>query len=90
MVIGDCAQEIEKEIIHFFTQYKGDFYTVFPDVLSGKKDKFDLEEPDDFTVWKDLLEDLAELFIVSIILVNMDIWLDITAYVIGASWAPLP
>ncbi|MDQ0257501.1 hypothetical protein J2S74_004959 [Evansella vedderi] len=57
----DLIKEIEKEINHFTTRYNGDFYTVFADVLSGQKAKYDLEEPDDFNDWKSLLDDLAEL-----------------------------
>ena len=45
-------KEIEKEINHFIARYNGDFYTVFSDILSGQKDKYDLEEPDDLMFGK--------------------------------------
>ncbi|ARK30095.1 hypothetical protein [Halalkalibacter krulwichiae] len=48
----DLIKEIEKEINHFTARYNGDFYTVFSDVLSGQKDKYELEEPDDLMIGK--------------------------------------
>ncbi|MGM0878100.1 MAG: hypothetical protein ACQEWV_26145 [Bacillota bacterium] len=53
--------ELKEEIKELEEQYKGKFEVVFADVLSGKKDVYDLEEPDDFTNWRDLIEELKEL-----------------------------
>lgn len=52
---------IKEEISELEEQYKGKFEIVFADVLNGKKDIYDLEEPDDFTNWRDSLEELREL-----------------------------
>ncbi|MBU9721338.1 MULTISPECIES: hypothetical protein [Bacillaceae] len=57
----DLIREIEQDINDFTNRYNGDFHTVFADVLSGIKNKYDLAEPDDFADWKGLLEDLELL-----------------------------
>ncbi|WP_433959424.1 hypothetical protein [Cytobacillus horneckiae] len=57
----DLIKEIKNEIRKFEIQYGGSFNVIFNDIISGKVDIYELDEPDDFKDWKSLLEDLQEL-----------------------------
>jgi hypothetical protein len=52
---------IKEEIKKYEKQYDGSFEHVFKNVLNGKMDVYELDEPDDFKDWKDLIQELQEL-----------------------------
>ncbi|MDC3416302.1 hypothetical protein [Aquibacillus salsiterrae] len=57
----EVTKEIEEQINEYQDQYDGPFEKVFADVINGEMDVYDLEEPDDFKDWRDLLDDLEKL-----------------------------
>ncbi|RZT21444.1 hypothetical protein [Fictibacillus sp. BK138] len=52
---------IKEEIKKYEKQYNASFEKAFKDVLDGTIDIYELDEPDDFKDWKDLIEELQEL-----------------------------
>jgi hypothetical protein len=56
-LISDIKEEIKK----YEKQYNASFEKAFKDVLDGTIDIYELDEPDDFKDWKDLIEELQEL-----------------------------
>ncbi|WP_312755678.1 HTH domain-containing protein [Rummeliibacillus suwonensis] len=57
----NLIEEIKKEIQEYEKQYGGPFNKVFADVVNGKLDIYDLDEPDDYKDWRDLLNDLEKV-----------------------------
>lgn len=53
----ELIKEIKRELDSYEKQYGGTFEKVFKNV----KDPYELDEPDDFFNWRDLLEDLKSL-----------------------------
>ena len=53
----ELIAEIEKELDKYKKEYGGTFEEVFKDVI----DPYELEEPDDYFDWRDLLEDFKKL-----------------------------
>ncbi|MBO0602518.1 hypothetical protein I2483_12695 [Sporosarcina sp. E16_3] len=57
----DLITEIEEQIKEYEKQYGGLFKKVFADIVSGEVNIYDLEEPDDYKDWRDLLKDLERI-----------------------------
>lgn len=54
-------KEISEQIEEYVKQYGGEFEEVFEDVISGETNIYDLEEPDDYKDWLDLIKDLDKV-----------------------------
>ena len=57
----DLIKEIEGQIKEYENQYGGSFEKVFADIINGELNIYDLEEPDDYKDWRDLLKDIEKV-----------------------------
>lgn len=53
----EVIEELQTEVEHFKTKYRGNFEDIFGPV----KDPYKLDEPDDYFEWKEALEELRKL-----------------------------